>query len=588
MALERPKAGHADAFPAGWTRAPRVVMVGRPNVGKSTLFNALCGLTGLHSQGGVSQRGARRFRPGGSGASIVSKVAGTTRDWKEGQASIGGASFSLVDTPGLEVLGDGSLGGVGLPSESYTIGADATGALFALETGIGASLSSPHEVEPGNTTAGTTLVTVAQRMAEQTFNALRNADVVWVVLDARDGVTPDDEALAKWVKRALAGDLSRVMVVVNKADGLADRGGADEWWAVLEADFARLGLGSESTAVSAAQGFGMIELLEHVERNADMVPQAETKAVMEATVPPAPRDREQRRQEQIESGDIAIAVVGRPNVGKSTLVNRLLGMERLLTGPMAGLTRDSTSVQWHYQGRDISLIDTAGMRRASKWDWSFSGGGLEAASASVAKAMLGRSQVVVLVLDAMLGLTKQDAAIAQAVVRQGRPLVIAANKADAIPDRPAMLRTVTDQVDSAVTSAKGCAIIGMSAAAGVGTDVLMPEVIRAHTRWSTRIPTARLNQWFEKVKLANPPPASSTSGGLAPLRLRYMTQVGTRPPTFSVFANRSSMPAPYERFLVNSLREEFDLWGIPIRIKVRGRVQQSAARRIERRASNRV
>jgi len=592
-------------------------------------------------------------------------------------ASLAGLEFDVVDTAGLEHDDGGDVAGVGVaPGRVQHRGVDEAGTLESGSALMAASLRARTEEEAGAAAWGSALdgagfatpgaaggaaargqgggtvpaagVTVARRMAEQTEAAVRSADAVWVLLDARAGVTADDEHLAEWLRRCLGraacGEGGRVLVVYNKTDGVADAAGSDEWWSLAQSDAARLGLGGGACAgVSAAQGQGLAELISHLtdavgaaaDREAGgRAPVAAASApgveeagrgggtdpdgaaargalVLEAALeqwgggglaageaaedageaaaePSAAAARSERlarrRHELATVGEVAVAVVGRPNVGKSTLVNRLVGSERLLTGPTAGLTRDATEVRWTHGGRDIALIDTAGMRRAGRWDWSQSGAGLEAASVAAARAALGRAGVVVLVVDAEQGLTKQDAAIASVITREGRPVVVAVNKVDGVPDRAAMLGDVALQVDRAVGEARGAAVVAMSALAGVGVDALMPEVMAAHDRWSRRVDTAMLNAWLRRVMATHPPPAGSKvrsarshehkgrpTTRLAPLRLRYLTQVNARPPTFVLFANRASLPASYAKFLVAALREEFDLWGVPLRLRVRGR-----------------
>ncbi|KAA0147286.1 hypothetical protein FNF27_07022 [Cafeteria roenbergensis] len=753
-----------EAIWARLGREPRVALVGRPNVGKSTLFNLLCGHKATHTSSRWA-RGAAGRRAAGTGGgatpAIVSRVPGTTRDWKEGRASIGGMPFRLVDTAGLEAEGEGAaVAGVGLPPEQrHHRGVDAAGLLAAgeaLATSSAMHASTPEEAAAAAwgrvLTAGGFVVdgaggpasaapapkpdpgvSVAQRMAEQTAAAVRSADAVWVVLDARQGVTADDERLAEWLRGVLGPAASsasgRVMVVLNKSDGVADVAGWDEWWAVASAEAAGLGVGGGAcAAVSAAQGQGTAELLDHLavavaeagergsgppnraedgpggagaaqpaggagDRVSDMVVARRDRDGTGASgdsggsdgeeassfgglgargawsedeggsdgsdVPPAPwtdsegasegegrwtpeEDEEDearagagggaaaaaphgatqsrasagrvatelpgrsdegasslgaeapapltarerlnaRRAYLAEHGEVAVAVVGRPNVGKSTLVNRLLGQERLLTGPTAGLTRDATEVEMECEGRRVALLDTAGMRRAAKWDWSAAGEGLEAASAAAARAALGRAGVVVLVVDATEGLTRQDAAIAQTVTREGRALVVVANKLDGVPDRAAALSAVAKQADHAAGEARGAAVVGTSALAGLGTGAVLPAVLEAHARWSRRIRTSQLNAWLQRMLAAHPPPSGTRRGSarphefkgrpttrVAPLRVLYASQVHSRPPTFSLFTNKSEVPRAWGRFLLSSLREEFDLWGVPLRLRVRG------------------
>jgi GTPase len=432
-----------------------VAIIGRPNTGKSTLFNRLVG---------------RRL-------ALVDDTPGVTRDWREGEAALGDLRFRVIDTAGLD------------------------------------------EAEPGS---------LGARMQEQTARALERADVALLLIDARAGITPLDRHFADWLRRGR----TPVVLVANKAEG---RGGTS---GVFEA-FA-LGLG-EPVAISAEHGDGMAELY------AALAPFAGRPAESA----PAP-DRERRLQ---------LAVIGRPNVGKSTLVNRLLGEERVLTGPEAGITRDAIATDWQWRDRAVRLIDTAGLRRRPKVE-----GKLEKLSVADTLRAIRFAEVVVLVVDGTQGLEKQDLAIAEMVEKEGRALVLAVNKWDAVEDKSAALRRLRDRLETSLPQLAGLRPLTLSALSGAGLAKLMPAVIETHAAWNRRIATPRLNRWLARVQQRHPPPLVSGRR----LKLRYMAQANIRPPTFALFASKpGALPDAYRRYLINLLREEFDLPGVPIRMMLR-------------------
>jgi GTP-binding protein len=434
---------------------PVVVIAGRPNVGKSTLFNRLAG---------------RRL-------ALVADTPGVTRDRKEADALLRGRQVRLVDTAGLEEAAPESLAG---------------------------------------------------RMRDGAGVATAAADLVVFVVDARSGVTPADRHFAQWLRR----QGRPVLLVANKAEGRGARA------AVLDAF--ELGLG-EPVAVSAEHGEGISDLMAEI---ADRLPEMPDEE-------PSTADR-----------PLKLAIVGRPNAGKSTLLNRLIGEERMLTGPEPGLTRDAVSVLLEDREGPIELVDTAGLRRKARIDAP-----LEKLAVGAAIGALKLAEVVVLVVDATEGLHDQDLQIAQLIEREGRACVLALNKWDAVPDRSAARRAVTDRLDTSLAQLRGVPVVTLSALTGAGMDRLLPAVRRAHVVWNTRVPTAGLNRWFEQALTRHPPPLVSGRR----LKLRYVTQAKARPPTFVAFGTRAEkLPEDYQRYLINSLRETFDLPGTPIRLQLRG------------------
>ncbi len=434
---------------------PTVVIAGRPNVGKSTLFNRLAG---------------RR-------SALVSDVAGVTRDRKEAEAMLRGRLVRLIDTAGLE------------------------------------------EAAPE---------TMAGRMRASSAAAVDEADLVLFVIDARAGVTPADEHFGRWLRR----QGKPVLLIANKAEGRAGTAAA--------LDAYTLGLG-EPLAVSSEHGEGIADLMFEV---ADRLPPE----------PAVPEDDSAR--------PLKLAVVGRPNAGKSTLVNRLFGAERMITGPEPGLTRDAVAVRIADAGGEIELVDTAGLRRRARIEAA-----LEKMSVSAAIEALKMAEVVVLAVDATEGIHDQDLQIAKLIEREGRASVLVLNKWDAVADRIAARKAIADRLQTSLAQSRGIETVTLSALTGASMDKLLPAVRRAHAVWNRRVPTGELNRWFESALERHPPPLVDGRR----LKLRYITQAKARPPTFIAFGTRAEqMPEDYQRYLVNGLRESFDLPGTPIRLQLRG------------------
>ena len=433
---------------------PLVVIAGRPNVGKSTLFNRL-----------VGRRGA-----------IVADTPGVTRDRKEAEAMLRGRQVLLADTAGLE--------------------------------------EAPPE-------------TLAGRISGAAAASVARADLVVFVIDAREGIIPDDAHFARWLRR----QGRPVLLVANKTEGRLAQS------AVLEAY--ALGLG-EPLAVSAEHGEGIAQLMGEI---ADRLPPAVEAAADDEAV-------------------LKLAIVGRPNAGKSTLLNRLAGEERMITGPEPGLTRDAVAVRIADADGPIELVDTAGMRRRARVELP-----LEKLSVGASLHALKMAEVVVLAVDAVLGLHDQDLQIAQLVAREGRALVLALTKWDAVADRAGTERAVRERLAISLAQLKGLPVVTLSAETGAGMRRLLPAVRATHAVWNRRLPTAALNRWFEQALERHPPPMV----GRGRIKLRYVTQAKARPPTFVVFGTRAEqLPEDYQRYLMNGLRESFDLPGVPIRLQLRG------------------
>ncbi|HEU4960338.1 MAG TPA: ribosome biogenesis GTPase Der [Sphingomonas sp.] len=438
-------------------RLPTVAIIGRPNVGKSTLFNRLVG---------------KRL-------ALVDDLPGVTRDRREGDAHLLGLDFRVVDTAGYE------------DEDAVTL--------------------------PG-------------RMRQQTEAAVRQADVALFLIDARAGIVPLDEEIARWLR----GAETPVVLVANKAEGRAGEAGVLESMA--------LGFG-DPVQLSAEHGEGVADLFEA------LLPHLDGKA-----------------EEEIEDDDspdapLKLAIVGRPNAGKSTLVNRMLGEDRMITGPEAGITRDSIAVDWEWQGRKVRLIDTAGMRKRAKVQEK-----LERLSVSDAMRAVDFAEVVVLLLDATRGLEVQDLRIADRVLEEGRALVIALNKWDVAEDASRLFNGVRAALDEGLAQVKGVPLMTVSAATGKGVDQLLEVAFTTREAWSRRVGTGELNRWFERAVEANPPPAP---GGKR-IKLRYVTQAKTRPPGFVLFGTRvDQLPESYQRYLVNGIRRELGFGAVPVRLTLR-------------------
>jgi len=452
-------------------RLPIVAIVGRPNVGKSTLFNRLVGKK----------------------LALVDDRPGVTRDRREGDAHLIGLDFKVIDTAGFE--------------------------------------TDDPDTLPG-------------RMRLQTEAAIDDADVALFMIDARVGLVPLDEEIAAWLR----GSTTPVILVGNKAEGRAAEAG------LLEAY--NLGFG-EPVGLSAEHGEGMADLfdalLPHVEPAGD---------------PDAVDQEEDGEEEDDESPDapLKIAIVGRPNAGKSTLVNRMLDEERMITGPEAGITRDSIAVDWLWRspdGRDrpVRLIDTAGMRKRAKVQDK-----LEKLSVADALHAVDFAEVVVLLLDATLGLEAQDLRIADRVLAEGRALIIAINKWDVAEQPSKLFQGIRGALDDGLAQVKGLPLLSVSAATGRGLDQLLQTAFETREAWSRRVSTGQLNRWFEMAVEKNPPPAP---GGKR-IKLRYITQAKTRPPGFILFGTRvDQLPESYVRYLVNGIRRDLDFGAVPVRLTLR-------------------
>ena len=449
-----------------------LAIIGRPNVGKSTLFNRLVGKK----------------------LALVDDQPGVTRDRREGEARLGDLVFTIIDTAGLE-------------------------------TGDAASLSG--------------------RMRAQTEAAIEDADAILFLVDARVGVTPEDRHFASLVRRAD----KPIILAANKAEGRVGTEGAYDAFS--------LGLG-DPVAISGEHGDGMSDLYSAL---LEALPEATMPVEDEEEQAPLILGDDEDGSELDPTKPLRIAAVGRPNAGKSTLINRILGKDRLLTGPEAGITRDSIGLDAVWGERKIKIFDTAGLRRRARVVEK-----LEKLAAADALRAVRFAEVVILLLDATIPFEKQDLTIADLVAREGRALVIALNKWDLIEDPNALLPRLREEAERLLPQIRGAPVIPVSGATGRGLDNLLRAVLATHEVWNKRISTGRLNRWLEGVIDANPPPAVSGRR----IKIRYMTQPKARPPHFVLFGNQlSALPTSYERFLTNGLRETFALPGVPIRITKR-------------------
>ena len=440
------------------TRLPTVAIVGRPNVGKSTLFNRLVGKK----------------------LALVDDRPGVTRDRREGAAHLLGLDFRVVDTAGYE----------------------------------------DHDAQslPG-------------RMRLQTEAAVAGADVALFLIDSRAGIVPLDEEIARWLR----GSTTPIILVANKAEGRSGEQG------ILES--LALGFG-DPVQMSAEHGEGVADLFEA------LLPHLEGDEI-----------EEEAPDEDDPAAPLKLAIVGRPNAGKSTLVNQMLGEDRMITGPEAGITRDSIAIDWEWQGRPVRLIDTAGMRKRAKVQDK-----LEKLSVADALHAVDFAEVVVLLLDATLGLESQDLRIADRVLEEGRALIIALNKWDVAQDPSSLFNGVKAALGDGLSQVKGVPLITVSAMTGRGIDQLLGAAFETREAWSRRVSTGELNRWFERAIEANPPPAP---GGKR-IKMRYVTQVKSRPPSFVIFGTRvDQLPASYERYLVNSLRRDLAFGAVPVRLTLR-------------------
>jgi len=449
-----------------------VVIVGRPNVGKSTLFNRLVG---------------KRL-------ALVDDQPGVTRDRRFGEAGLLGLEFQAVDTAGWE---------------------------------------------------DDDLATLPGRMRAQTEVSLKGADAALFVIDARAGITPLDQEIGRWLREQSV----PVVLVANKAEGRSGDAGIMDSYS--------LGLG-DPVPISAEHGEGVADLY------SALVPLIEDRQ-------PAPAEDEDLSDEERDAlraaAPLQLAIVGRPNAGKSTLVNKLVGEERLVTGPEAGITRDAIAVDWSWRDpatgeqRDVRLVDTAGMRKKAKVDDK-----LEKLSVADARRAIDFAEVVVLLLDATRGLEVQDLKIASMVVEEGRALIIAINKWDVAEEPSALFNGVRAALEEGLAQLRGVPLLAVSAMTGKGLDTLLAAAFKVREDWSRRVPTGLLNRWFDEALENNPPPAP---GGKR-IKLRYITQVGTRPPRFVVFGTRlDDLPTSYERYLINGIRSQLGFGAVPVRLTLR-------------------
>lgn len=447
-----------------------VALIGRPNVGKSTLFNRLVGKK----------------------LALVDDRPGVTRDRREGDASLGHLRFKVIDTAGLEEADKDSLLG---------------------------------------------------RMRAQTETAIAQADVVLFMIDARLGITPMDQPFADLVRRSG----KPVILLANKSEG---RKGAD---GIIEAY--SLGLG-DPVPFSAEHGEGTSDLLEALAPFIDDEPEEEEFPLWE-DVSGADEDEDADPDKPLR-----VTIIGRPNAGKSTLVNQMIGEDRLLVGPEAGITRDTISVDWEWRTRKVKLFDTAGMRKRARIEEK-----LEKLSVADSLRAIRFAEVVVVLLDATIPFEKQDLTLVDLTEREGRSVVIGLNKWDLVADKQGLLAELKEKANHVLAQVRGVPIIPLSGLAGEGIDRLMQAVFSAYDVWNRRVSTARINRWLDGVLSAHPPPAVAGRR----IKIRYMTQAKARPPTFALFGNQlDHLPISYTRYLVNNLREAFELPGTPIRLLRRG------------------
>ncbi|WP_373489242.1 ribosome biogenesis GTPase Der [Blastomonas sp.] len=458
---------------------PEIVIIGRPNVGKSTLFNRLVGKK----------------------LALVDDQPGVTRDRRVGKAELLGLHFQIVDTAGYE------------------------------------------DEDPA---------TLPGRMRRQTEQAVTTARAALFVFDARAGITPLDEEIARWLRTTK----TPIILMGNKAEGRAADPGLMESYA--------LGLG-EPVAFSAEHGVGMAELFDALR---PLIEDFEDAADTGTQLPAVNLDAEAIDESALEAAPLQLAIVGRPNAGKSTLINKILGEDRLITGPEAGITRDSIAIEWTWvppggeaPSRPVRLIDTAGMRKRAKVVDK-----LEKLSVADARRAIDYAEVVVLLLDATKGLELQDLKIADNVIKEGRALMIAINKWDVAEDASSLFNGIKAALDEGLAQLRGVPVLTISGITGKGIDVMLKAAFETRTEWSRRVSTGMLNRWFEQAIETNPPPAP---GGKR-IKLRYMTQAKVRPPGFVMFGTRlDQLPESYARYLINGIRRDLGFGAVPVRLTLR-------------------
>jgi GTP-binding protein len=456
-----------------------VAIVGRPNVGKSTLFNRLVGKK----------------------LALVDDTPGVTRDRRPGDARLMGLHFTIIDTAGLEKADAESLQG---------------------------------------------------RMRAQTEAAIDEADISLFVVDAKYGLTPVDKELGEMLRRRG----KPVVLVANKSEAKGSDGGFYDAYTI--------GLG-EPVPISAEHGQGMLDLRDAIVaaigEDRAYAKDNEDVAVTNVDLPSEMEEDEDYEPEYDDTKPLRVAIIGRPNAGKSTLINRFLGEDRLLTGPEAGITRDSISVEWDWRGRTIKMFDTAGMRRKARVTEK-----LEKLSVADSLRSIRFAETVVIVFDATIPFEKQDLQLADLVIREGRAAVLAFNKWDLIEDQQAVLADLREKTERLLPQARGIRAVPISGQTGRGLDKLMQSIIDTDMVWNKRVSTAKLNRWLDAVTTQHPPPAVSGRR----LKLKYMTQVKARPPAFMISCTRAdALPESYTRYLINALRADFNMPSVPIRIMYR-------------------
>lgn len=458
-----------------------LAIVGRPNVGKSTLFNRIAG---------------KRL-------AIVDDTPGVTRDWREAEGNLYGRPLRIIDTAGLEESFDESIQG---------------------------------------------------RMRRQTEEGIKQADVILFLIDGREGLTAMDKHFANWLRK----QKKPVILAVNKCEHEeAVRSGLGEAHA--------LGLG-DPIPMSAEHGHGLEDLYHLLEPYFPPEPEISEEETEESEFAKLDEiegieDYEFQQEEEDPEKPLKIAIVGRPNVGKSTLLNSIVNDQRVMTGPEAGITRDAISVDWSYNGRPFKLVDTAGMRKKARVQ-----NNIEKMSVEDSMRAIRLAQIVILVLDANDAFEKQDLQIAAHVIAEGRALIIAVNKWDTINDRKEALDELKYRIETSLAQVRDLPFITISALNNKGVDRLLETALETYTIWNKRIKTSGLNRWLAAMESQNPAPLVNGR----PNRLKFMTQVKTRPPTFAIWVSRpDELPDTHKRFIINGLRRDYDIPGVPIRLLVR-------------------